>query len=171
MWSRRRNGGIALLAGCVALAFVPALAGLVARPDKWYRRLRKPPLQPPAFIFAPVWTILYLSIGLAHYRFLSTKSNRDRSAGNALYALQLSLNAAWTPLFFGLRAPRLALADLMLLLAAASATEQQFRRVSTDAARLFLPYLGWLTFASYLNGGICALNPASTARLAEPTPD
>src|SRR5689334_20665292 len=156
MNTRRENPF--LLLGCITLAFVPALGAVLSRPGPWYRSLKKPKLNPPSFVFAPIWSALYLCIGLAHYRFLLARSTGHRNKGNLFYGLQLALNAAWTPIFFGLRRPKLALIDLALLLLAVAATEREFARCSPAARKLLSPYLVWLCFATYLNAGICVLN-------------
>ena len=146
------------LLGCTGLAFLPSLGGAVARPGPWYRALKKPPLQPPSWVFAPVWMLLYLTMALAHYAFMSEAGEGRRRKGTLLQTAQLGLNAAWVPLFFGLERPGLAMADLAVLIAAARATQREFGKASPLAGKLLIPYLVWLCFAAYLNGGVCWLN-------------
>jgi len=146
------------LLGCAGLAFLPALGASVARPARWYRALKKPPLQPPSWVFGPVWMVLYVMMGLAHYAFLAEAREKGRHKGTLFQIAQLGLNAAWAPLFFGLKRPGVAMADLALLIGAARKTQREFGKASPLAGKLLIPYLAWLCFAAYLNGGICWLN-------------
>jgi len=147
------------LARCLGTAFLPALTGYVAKPDGWYKTLEKPPLNPPPKVFPIVWTMLYTMMGIAHYTFTSTQTSKDKTAGHRWYATQLILNAAWSPLFFGKRAPRAAFVDIVLLIIAIGGTIREFNRVSKTSGRLLLPYFLWCCFASYLNFEICRRNP------------
>jgi tryptophan-rich sensory protein len=147
-----------LLIGCLMLAFTPALSGAAVRPGEWYNSLRKSSLNPPGWVFAPVWTVLYTTMGIAHYRYCIEETATDKTASNLLYALQLLLNGTWSLVFFGRRAPRLAFLNIMLLAVTIVVTMVKFRRVSQSAAWLLLPYLIWVGFASYLNFEICRLN-------------
>jgi len=150
-----------LLIGCLMLAFTPALSGMAVRPDEWYNSLQKSALNPPGWVFAPVWTVLYATLGIAHYRYCVAETATDKSAGNLVYALQLLLNGTWSLVFFSQRAPRLAFLNIVLLAIAIVVTMVKFRRVSKSAAWLLLPYLVWVGFASYLNFEICRLNENS----------
>lgn len=147
-----------LLAGCLALAFVPALSGVVSKPDEWYRSLEKPPGNPPSWVFAPVWTTLYAMMGIAHYLYTTAQSNESKSSGHALYAGQLLLNGTWTLVFFGAKAPCAALVNIVALWAMILFTARTFNRQSPGAARLLIPYLLWVSFATYLNAEICRRN-------------
>lgn len=147
------------LAQSVVVAFAPAISGTVAKPDEWYRGLNKPPLNPPNWVFAPVWTALYALIGIAHNKYSRTETAVDKTAGEAIYSLQLLLNATWSLAFFKEKSPRLALVNILLLLAAIVATMVAFHRVSRSAASLLTPYLLWVCFAAYLNAEICRRNP------------
>lgn len=149
---------VAALLGAVGLAFLPSLSSLVAQPDDWYRGLRKPSLNPPPWVFGPVWTVLYILMGVAQYQYATTNSLRDRRAGYALYSLQLLLNGTWSLAFFRRRSPRLALLNIGLLWLSIAATIVQFNRVSRKAAWLLMPYLVWVSFATFLNLEICRLN-------------
>jgi translocator protein len=145
---------------CLLLAYLPAFSGYIARPDAWYQTLAKPPLHPPDWIFAPVWMLLYLLIGIAHglYATKPVEPGRSKARGHMLQVLQLTLNAAWSPLFFGAHAPLAAGIEILILLAAIALTIQAFAKISRSAAILLWPYLAWACFASYLNWGIVALN-------------
>lgn len=145
------------LASSLGLAYTPALSVFVAQPDAWYEGLTKPPLKPPNWVFGPVWTALYGMMGVAHYLYREADAP-DKTPGQLLYLLQLLLNGLWSILFFRHRAPRLALINIIFLLLAIALTICAFRRVSRPAALLLVPYLIWVSFATYLNAGICFLN-------------
>lgn len=134
-------------------AQVAGIAGsvLVGGVDSWYLTLDKAPLNPPGWIFAPVWTTLYLLMGIAGYFLWQERNTRALK----LYWLQLVLNALWTPLFFGLHAPVVALLDLVILdILVAILIGVSSKR----AAVLLIPYLLWISFATYLNLMIVLLN-------------
>ncbi len=121
--------------------------------SRWYRALEKPPWQPPPAAFAPVWTALYALTAASGWRsWRSGAPGRRRAL--ALWAAQLAVNAAWSPLFFGLRRPRAALVDAALLVPTVAAYARAARRVDRLAAALVLPYLGWSAFALALNAEI-----------------
>jgi tryptophan-rich sensory protein len=121
----------------------------------WYQTLEKPPLNPPDWVFAPVWTALYILMTIAVWR-VWTHGGGARSL--ITYAVQLALNLGWTALFFGLRHPFWALGEIVLLFAAILVTIADFRITDRLAAWLLAPYAAWVAFATYLNAGIVALN-------------
>jgi benzodiazapine receptor len=139
----------------LALPFAAGLIGSRFGPDAWFTALSKPAWNPPSWVFAPVWTLLYLAMGVAAWLVW-------RRGGGAfpllLWGLQLLLNALWTPLFFGLHRPDLALLDIGLLWLVLAATTLAFWRASTAAGVLMLPYLAWVSFALALNAAIWRLN-------------
>ena len=139
----------------VAACFLAGVTGVVFRPGAWYRRLSKPSWRPPDWLFAPVWSALYLTIAVAGW--LAWRE-AGWSPALAVYAVQLALNAAWTPLFFGLHRPGLALIDLVLLWCAVAATIALFLPLHAGAAWLLVPYLGWVSFAVALNAAIWRRN-------------
>ncbi|RLT27839.1 MAG: tryptophan-rich sensory protein [Chloroflexi bacterium] len=131
----------------------------------WYRTLDKPEWNPPPWIFGPVWTALYALMGTAAwlvYRADRTPSgapaSNDTKRALAIYAAQLGLNAAWSPIFFGARRIDLALAVILSMLVAITATIRSFYRVRPLAAALLLPYLAWTTFATALNTALYLKN-------------
>lgn len=149
----RTLGALGIFVALVALA---ALFGAQFEPGPWYEGLHKPPLNPPNWLFGPVWSVLYLAIAVAGWLVW-----RDRPATTrplVLWGGQLVLNAAWSLLFFGLHLPSLALVEIMLLLALLIATTVSFFRVRALAGLLFLPYVAWVCFAAYLNAGLWYLN-------------
>lgn len=147
-----------VLAGFLAVCLsVGALAGLVTAPavTEWYPTLVKPSWRPPNWLFAPVWTILYVMMAVAAW--LVWKAGNSRAA-LLLWAGQLLLNFAWSFLFFGARSPGLGLIDIVALWLAIAATLFAFSLKSRLAAALMLPYLFWVSFALALNASIFLLN-------------
>jgi benzodiazapine receptor len=124
----------------------------------WYAALQKPSFNPPAWVFGPVWTVLYLMVAIAAWLIWLKHGIADAQLPLALFGLQLALNMAWSVLFFGLRNPGLALVDIALLWLAIVATLVAFWRLSPAAGALLLPYLAWVSFAAILNYSLWALN-------------
>lgn len=125
----------------------------------WYPALAKPPFTPPAWVFAPAWTLLYLMMGVAAY--LVWREGLSRPGARralAVFLVQLALNGFWSIVFFGLRLPGLAFAEITLLWATIGLTALLFYRQSVAAGLLILPYWGWVTFAAVLNFSIWRLN-------------
>jgi tryptophan-rich sensory protein len=145
---------LGFIAVCLALGGLGAAVTAPAIPT-WYAALAKPSFNPPNWLFAPVWTALYVMMAIAAW--LVWRRGNARTA-LVLFILQLLLNSAWSLLFFGLHRVDLALIDIVLLLAAIVATALAFRARSTAAAALLLPYLAWVCFASVLNFAIWRLN-------------
>lgn len=140
------------LAGAIGYFFTaPAIS------SGWYAALAKPPLTPPAWVFGPVWTALYLLMGAA--AFLAWREYDNGSPSTKLrvkialpvFGLQLFLNALWSLMFFGLRSPATASVEIVFLWLAILATAAAFYKISKPAAWLLLPYLLWVGFAGYLN--------------------
>jgi tryptophan-rich sensory protein len=149
---------LGLYAGATALA--GWLGASVTRPKRlWYRMLSKPPGQPPARVFGPVWTALYGLMAFSAYRVYRARPTRARGRALRMWWTQLALNAAWSPLFFGAHRPRAALADLIGTTTAVAKYTTAAAKVDRAAALTMIPYLGWLGFATYLNGAIVARNP------------
>lgn len=140
----------------LVLAFLPALIGLPFPAPDYYAGLDKPDWAPPAWLFGPVWTVLYALIGIAAW-LVARRGPASRPA-LALWGVQLALNAAWTPIFFGLRAPGVALAEILVMWVAIAATTVAFFARRTAAGALMLPYLAWVSFATALNFAIWRLN-------------
>lgn len=126
--------------------------------NTWYAQLRKPDWTPPNWLFAPVWTTLYVLMAISAWLvWRGTEWSAARSA-LVLFAIQLALNTLWSLVFFGLREVRLAFVEIMLLWMMIVATAVAFRPLSPLAACLLLPYLLWVGFASYLNFRIWQIN-------------
>jgi tryptophan-rich sensory protein len=129
--------------------------GFLTAPGEWYASLTKPAFNPPNWIFAPVWTILYVLIAIAGWRSFE----RDRSGWPMKFWWgQLALNFLWSPVFFAAHRIDLALIVILLLLAAILAFLAAAWRQDRTAAWLFAPYAAWVAFASLLNGAIWLLN-------------
>jgi tryptophan-rich sensory protein len=120
----------------------------------WYPTLAKPSWTPPSGVFAPVWTLLYVAMGVAAWRVW----RRQPSGVVASYAVQLVLNAAWSVLFFGLQNPLLGLVDITALWLVLASMLVLFAKRDRIAALLWLPYVAWVSFALALNASIWALN-------------
>jgi len=131
-------------------AFVPAAIGAPFPAPDYYRRLRKPDWAPAPGIFGPVWTVLYALMGIAAW-LVAERGGPASSGALRLWGLQAALNAAWTPIFFGLRARGLALAEILVTLLAIGATTVAFFRRHRLAGALMLPYLAWVAFATLLS--------------------
>ena len=160
---RTRSGVLqgAALVGFVALA---QLAGLIGVPftDRasggWYDSLDLPPFNPPSWVFGPVWTVLYVLIGVAAWLVWRERPSVTRRAALTWWGVQLVLNAIWSPLFFGAQAPWPAFIEILVLLGAIMVTASLFRVVRPAATMLMVPYALWVAFATVLNGTIAATN-------------
>jgi tryptophan-rich sensory protein len=149
------------LAAFLALSFsAAALGGLAMRggPGAWYAGLAKPAWTPPDWLFGPVWALLYTLMALAAWLVWREAGLAGARLALGLFVVQLVLNAAWTPLFFGLHRPGWAFVDICALFLAVAATTAAFFARSPAAGALMLPYLGWVGFASALNFAIWRLN-------------
>jgi tryptophan-rich sensory protein len=146
------------LAAWLALSLAAAAVGGFFLPGEWYAGLRKPSWNPPNWVFGPVWTALYTLMAVAAWLVWRRGGFRAQRVALALYLLQLGLNALWTPLFFGLKSPGLAFAEIVLLWGALLATIVAFWKAQRFAATLLLPYLAWVTFATVLNFALWRLN-------------
>jgi len=131
------------------------LIGANNMPDDWYQSLAKPPFNPPNWVFAPVWSILYIIIGVVGAR---TWLTLRRSMAMRLWFAQLIFNFAWSPVFFGLKDPTSAVIIILGLLISVAGFIAVSWRQDRTAALLFLPYLAWVAFATALNAAIIALN-------------
>lgn len=125
----------------------------------WYPELVKPWFNPPAWLFGPAWTTLYLLMGVALWLVWRRLGEDPRVPGALVaFAVQLVLNGAWSVLFFGLRSPGIAFVEILLLWSAITVTIVRFRPVSRAAGALLVPYWLWVGFAALLNGSIWYLN-------------
>jgi benzodiazapine receptor len=151
----------AALVLCVGVCFAAAAVGaMFTSPNVpgWYANLDKPSWTPPSWVFGPVWSLLYLLMGISLWQVWRKTGFRAAAMPLTLFGIQLVLNMAWSGLFFGLRSPGAALVEIVLLWCAILATMIAFRRRSALAGWLMLPYLAWVSFAAALNLAIWNLN-------------
>ena len=146
------------LVGWLLLCFAAAAFGGLFMPSEWYASLKKPSWNPPGWIFGPVWSALYTMMAVAAWLVWKRGGFAVQRRPLALFLIQLALNAAWSPLFFGLHWPGVACAEIVLLWAAIGTTLVAFRSVSRVAAWLLAPYLAWVSFAAVLNFTLWRLN-------------
>lgn len=149
----RRTTWLPLIGFVAVVAAIATVGSLAASSSQdVYLSLDRPAWAPPAWLFGPVWTVLYLMIAAAGWQaYRVAGSLRAAPRAFAAYGANLILNALWTPLFFAAGAAGLALADIVLLDLVVVATIVLFARLNRIAAALLVPYLGWILFASALN--------------------
>lgn len=149
----------ALIATTLGIGF---LVGQVTRAEieTWYVFLEKPFFNPPNWLFAPVWSVLYVLMAVAAARVWSNTKTAVAVIRKALlfWWIQLALNTAWSFLFFGLKNPLLALVEIVLLELLIYETYLQFRKIDVVSAKLLIPYMIWVAFAAILNASIWWLN-------------
>lgn len=152
--------GICLSAGIIgSTATYPAISG-------WYANLLKPEFNPPNWIFGPVWTTLYLLMGISLFRIWQkeTRSEKktkslDKKSALWVFSIQLLLNTGWSLIFFGLKNPMLAFFEIVIMWIFILLTIIKFNKIDKIAAILLVPYLLWVSFATVLNYFIWQLNP------------
>ncbi len=144
---------------CNLAGFLGALVTITG-PGSWYDMLVKPSFNPPSWLFGPVWTLLYILMGISLYLVLmARRRGSDTRIPLILFGIQLALNTLWSFLFFGLQSPATGLAGIIVLWVVIGATIVTFFRISRPAALLLIPYFAWVSFASILNYAIYTLNP------------
>lgn len=126
--------------------------------NDWFDALRKPDFMPPGWAFPVAWTTLYVLMGVAVARVIAGEGPH-RQLALGLFALQLLLNLAWSPVFFGLHQARAALLIIAVMILLVAITTSLFWRICRAAGALMIPYLAWLCFAASLNAAIVHLNP------------
>lgn len=144
------------------ILFLGFLSGWLAQSGEenaWYQTLAKPELTPPPWAFPVAWTTLYILLGLALAMILNARGARLRGVGIALFVMQMVLNLAWTPLFFGAHQVTAAFWLIVFMLAISIAATFVFARMRKAAAWLMVPYMVWISFAGLLTLGIDRLNP------------
>jgi tryptophan-rich sensory protein len=145
--------GICFLAAALGSAFT------IGAIDTWYVTLNKPFFSPPNWVFGPVWTLLYLMMGISLYLVWITKiDKKTKRQAITFFFIQLGLNALWSILFFGLKSPSAAFVGIVLLWLAIFLTIKNFLKISRVAGWLLIPYLVWVSFATILNLSILLLN-------------
>jgi tryptophan-rich sensory protein/uncharacterized protein YbjT (DUF2867 family) len=162
--SNREGSSFQWLVLALLLIICLATAGLGAALTNlsvggWYAAVQRPSWNPPNWVFGPVWTVLYIGMAIAAWLVWRRTGLADAWLPLLLFGVQLCLNASWSALFFGMRSPGIAFADIVLLWFAILATIIAFGRISNLAATLLVPYLAWVSFATALNWSIWRLNP------------
>lgn len=160
---RETGRSMLVLAAFIVVCFAAAGGGSLATTPQtvsggWYGTLDKPFFTPPASVFGPVWTVLYLSMAVSAWLVWRREGFSGAQAAMALFSAQLVLNLLWSVIFFGLEAPGLALVEIEALWTAILLTILAFSKISRPAGWLLVPYLAWVTFATALNAGIWWLN-------------
>ena len=154
------------LLGFLILVFlIAAISSAVTMPEvknasSWYHGLRQASWQPPAYVFGPAWTILYIMIAVSSWKVWQKLPAKQKFRHQTMryYWLQLFLNFLWSILFFGLHLPQSALADIILLLVTVALNIFAFKKIDWLAAILLVPYFLWLCFAASLNAAVVVLN-------------
>ncbi|WP_162126510.1 TspO/MBR family protein [Flavobacterium phycosphaerae] len=144
---------------CLAVGYFSSLVTRENIPT-WYAMINKPSFNPPNWVFAPVWTLLYILMGYAAGRIWNKIDTDEANVKKAFifFLVQLGLNTLWSFLFFGLHNPMLAFFEILLLWAMIFETYTQFKNIDKVAGYLLVPYLAWVSFATVLNGSIWYLN-------------
>ena len=152
---------VAGLLGWLAITFVAAGLGAIASADagSFYGQLARPAWAPPAWLFAPVWTLLYLLMGVAAWLVWRERRRLDTRVALSMYVVQLAANALWTWLFFAWRQGAAAFGEILVLWALIAATMLLFWRTRPIAGALLVPYLAWVSFATALTFAVWKRNP------------
>jgi benzodiazapine receptor len=141
------------------LGFLSASLAPSGDRNLWYLRLTKPEAMPPGWAFPVAWSILYVLMGLALAMVINARGSRMRMPAIVLFVIQMAVNLAWSPIFFGMHKVVPALIILAMLFGLVLVTTYLFSRVRAGAALLLLPYLAWICYAGFLLYQINALNP------------
>jgi tryptophan-rich sensory protein len=153
-----------VIIGCVAICLGVGYASSFATQSSintWYTTINKPFFNPPNWIFAPVWSLLFVMMGVAAGRILNLAQPKPEQVKKAMivFGIQLVLNALWSILFFGLCNPMLAFIEIILLGLMILETIRVFAPLDKISSYLLYPYLAWVSFAAILNAAIWDLNP------------
>jgi translocator protein len=149
-----------ILAICILICLAAGFIGSIFTTSSiagWYATIQKPSFNPPNWIFGPVWTTLYILMGVSIYLILQKKSKYGNTA-SSLFSIQLALNIFWSIIFFSFHSPFLAFIDIIILWFCILLTIIYFLKISKPASYLLIPYLLWVSFASVLNFYIMVLN-------------
>ena len=165
--SFRKGLFLKIIVACLAIVVLGGASGFITQSGAgtWYQSLNKPPFQPPTWLFGPAWTILYLLMGISFARIwqVASKSRypiirKYALRGLAFFGFQFVFNLVWTPVFFGLENPEVALVIIFILLGLIAFLIKHFWRLDRVATFLLVPYFLWVTFATALNLSIVVLN-------------
>ena len=150
--------GLALV-GWLVFCFAASGTAVFVSTGGWYAALHKPPWNPPAWIFGPAWSLLYVIMAVAAWLVWREGGWKWQRSALIFFLIQWLLNALWTPLFFGMHRSGLAFGEIILLWIVLSVTLRLFWQASKFAGVLLVPYLAWITFAATLNCAIWRMNP------------
>ncbi|MDD5731876.1 MAG: tryptophan-rich sensory protein [Patescibacteria group bacterium] len=149
---------IASLVICQIAGFIGAIFTTPAV-TTWYTTLNKPFFNPPSSIFAPVWTVLFIAMGIALFLvWTKTEHAKEKKLAILLFSIQLAFNVLWSVVFFGLHSPFIGILVILILLALIIATTIKFYKLSEIAGMLMVPYALWVGFATVLNIAVFILN-------------
>lgn len=149
---------VLFLALCFGVAWTGAQVSPGNSSSEWYEQLNKPDWNPPDWMFAPVWTLLYTFMAIAVWRIWRKLGFRNGKAELGVFFVQLLLNGLWPQIFFVVQDPGLAFVEIILLLIAIIVTTVLFFRTDNTAGWLMMPYMLWVAFATVLNGTIWLMN-------------
>ena len=150
-----------LIAAIAVCLFAGMIGSFFTAPSitAWYAGINKPDFNPPNWIFGPVWTALYILMGISLYLVLEKGiKKKGVKLAVSVFGIQLALNSVWSILFFGLGSPFLAFIEILFLWGAISATMYLFYKINKNAAYLLIPYICWVSFAAFLNYSIWIIN-------------
>ena len=159
LWASFVRWALFLVPVVLLLGYVSGIVAGSTADNPWFAALEKPALYPPPASFGIAWTALYILMGIAAALVAAAWGAKGRTAALVLFALQLVLNLAWSPVFFGMHKIAASLYLIGVIDVVVLVTAALFWRVRWQAGALLLPYLAWLCFASYLNWQILELNP------------
>lgn len=148
---------LASILGSFAAGAIGSLATIPNIPT-WYGSLTKPLLNPPNWLFGPVWSVLYLLMGVALALIILKVSKQSKKSAYLWFGVQLVLNTLWSLVFFGLHSPWLGVVVITALITSIFMTIREFRRIDKHSQWLLAPYFAWVCFAAYLTIGIAVLN-------------
>ncbi len=156
----KRNDLIKLVTAVSLTVVLGAVGGLVTAAEipTWYAGLTKPSFNPPNWLFGPVWTALYILMGISCYLVWKQAPSPARNRALSVFIIQFILNFCWSFIFFGMHETGWALAEMILLWITILITIFSFAKFSKTAAWLLVPYISWVSFAMLLNGAIWRLN-------------
>ena len=142
---------------CIGLGSISGIASGTGLTE-WYQTLNKPFFQPPSWVFGPAWTILYTLMGIAIARIWHQPASSMKTTAVRLFVIQFIINLIWTPIFFALQQPLIALIIIIIMWILILLTIRSFKKLDSTAAYLLVPYIMWVSFATVLNASIVYLN-------------
>ncbi|MBX3566292.1 MAG: tryptophan-rich sensory protein [Sphingomonas sp.] len=159
LWAAYLRWAVVTVPFILLLGFTSARLAPSGSENPWFTRLVKPEIMPPDYAFPIAWTVLYVLMGLALAMIINARGSTLRGPALVVFAVQMAVNLAWSPVFFGMHLVVPALIIIGVLFVLALITTILFGRIRMGAAVLLLPYLAWIGFAGYLLFQINELNP------------